>query len=201
MKLYNANSGNTKRVRIFIAEKGIDIPRVELELGTDTRTPEFHRLNTLGELPVLQLDDGRVITESVAICRYLEAAFPERPLMGTTAFEQGYIEMWSQRIHTQLFLTYGNFVRHSMDFFGAVMEQVPQFAAAQRRAIPEKWAWLDTELSDGRCFIAGDTFTMADVHGMTVLMIADGLKIPIPDHCDFVNRWADAMRARPSFHA
>lgn len=201
MKLYDTNSGNTKRVRIFIAEKGIEISRVALELGKDTRSPEFLRLNSLGELPVLELDDGRILTESLAICRYLEAEFPERPLMGTTPFEQGHIEMWSQRIYAHLFMTHGNFVRHSMDFFNAVMEQVPEFAEAQRRAIPEKWMWLDREMSDGRDYIAGDTFSMADVHGMTVLMIADGLKISIPGQCACVNRWAAAMRGRPSFQA
>lgn len=199
MKLYNTNSGNTKRVRIFVAEKRIDIPRVEMLLGTDTRTPAFQQLNSLGELPVLELDDGRIITESLAICRFLEAAFPDRPLMGKTPFEQGHIEMWSQRIYTQLFMTHGNFVRHSMDLFAAVMEQVPQFAAAQRRAIPDRWAWLDREMSDGRRFIAGDTFTMADVHGMTVLTIADGLQLAIPDECGHVNRWTEAMRTRSSF--
>jgi glutathione S-transferase len=201
MKLYNANSGNTKRVRVFLAEKQADVPRVELELGADTRTAEFRALNSLGELPVLQLDNGRVITESFAICRYLEAVFPDPPLMGTDAFEQGTIEMWSQRIHNQLFMPHGNYVRHSMSFFGGVMEQVPQFAEAQQRAIPEKWAWLDKEMSDGRQFIAGHDFTMADIHGMTVLMIADGLKIPIPKNCGYVNRWADAMRGRPSWKA
>ncbi|MCR9136524.1 MAG: glutathione S-transferase family protein [Alphaproteobacteria bacterium] len=201
MKLYDTQSGNTKRVRIFIAEKGIEIPRVQMELGADTRSREFQQLNTLGELPVLELDDGRMITESLAICRYLEAVYPDRPLMGTNPFEQGHIEMWSQRIYMQLFMTHGNFVRHSMDLFAAVMEQVPEFAAAQRRAIPDKWVWLDDEMSDGRAYIAGDTFTMADVQAMTVLMIADGLNMPIPGQCVHVNRWADAMRDRPSFHA
>ena len=201
MKLYNANSGNTKRVRIFLAEKGAEVPRVELELGVDTRTPEFRKLNSLGELPVLQLDDGRVITESLAICRYFEAVFPDPPLMGNDPLEQAQIDMWSQRIHTQLFTTYGNFVRHSISLFADVMEQVPAFADAQRRAIPEKWTWLDAEMSDGRAFIAGDTFSMADIHGMCVLMIADGLKLPVPPECCRINRWADRMRERPSFAA
>ena len=201
MKLYNAMAGNTKRVRIFIAEKGINIPRVELKVGVDTRTPEFRKINSLGELPVLELDDGRVITESMAICRYLEAVFPDPPLLGTDAFEQGYIEMWSQRIHGQLFMTYGNFVRHSVSLFADVMEQVPQFAESERRAIPERWTWLDTEMSDGRPFIAGEAFTMADVQGMTVLMIADGMSLPIPERCEFVIRWASAMRERPSWEA
>jgi len=201
MELFNANAGNTKRVRVFLAEKGADVPRVELTLGKDTRTPAFRKLNTLGELPVLRLDDGRLLTESLAICRYFEAVFPDPPLMGTDAFEQGHIEMWSQRIHNQLFMTYGGFVRHSIPFFADVMEQVPAFAEAQRRAIPEKWVWLDGEMADGRRFIAGERFTMADIHGMTVLMIADGIDVPIPGDCRRVNRWADAMRARPSFSA
>ncbi len=201
MKLYNANSGNTKRVRIFLAEKGAEVPRVELELGVDTRTPEFRNLNSLGELPVLQLDDGRVITESFAICRYFESVFPDPPLMGTDPVEQAQIDMWSQRIHAQLFMTYGNYVRHSIALFADVMEQVPEFAETQRRAIPDKWAWLDAEMADGRAFIAGDGFSVADIHGMCVLMIADGLGLPIPSECRWANRWADAMRERPSFQA
>ncbi|CAM2067115.1 Glutathione S-transferase family protein [Sulfidibacter corallicola] len=201
MKLYNANSGNTKRVRIFIAEKGIEIPRIELELGVGTRTAAFREINSLGEVPVLELDDGRIITESLAICRYLEAAYPEPPLMGRDAFEQGHIEMWSQRVFGQIFMTYGLLVRHSLSLFADVVDQVPEFAETQRKAIPEKWRWLDREMSDGRRFIAGDEFTMADVHGMTVLMIVDGIGHPIPEDCIHVNRWADTMRRRSSYAA
>ncbi len=201
MRLYNATSGNTKRVRIFIAEKGIDIPRVELDLGTDTRTPEFLKLNSLGEVPVLELDDGRIITESLAICRYLEVTFPNTPLMGTDAFDQGHIEMWSQRIYGQLFLSYGLFVRHTVPLFADAVDQVPDFAETQRNTIPDKWHWLDTEMSDGRPFIAGDTFSFADVQGMTVLMIADALDLPVPETCEYVNQWAGDMRERSSWHA
>ena len=201
MKLYNATSGNTKRVRIFIAEKGIEVPRVELELGVDTRAPEFRKLNSLGEVPVLELDDGRVISESIAICRYLEAVHPEPPLMGRDAFEQAQIEMWSQRIHGQIFMTYGFYVRHTLPLFADTVEQLAEFAETQRRAIPEKWRWLDSEMSDGRRFIAGDAFTMADVHGMTVLMIADGLNLPVPEACVNVQAWSNAMRERPSWQA
>lgn len=104
MKLYDANAGNTKRVRILIAEKGIDIPREVLELGKDTRTPAFRKLNSLAELPVLMLDDGQVIAESLAICRFLESTFLDIPMMGESAAEQGHIEMWSQRIYSQLFM-------------------------------------------------------------------------------------------------
>ncbi|MCG8491321.1 MAG: glutathione S-transferase family protein [Sneathiellales bacterium] len=201
MKLYNANSGNAKRVRIFIAEKGIQVPRIELELGVDTRKPEFLKINSLGEIPVLELDDGQIITESVAICRYIEAAFPTPPLMGRTPAEQGHIEMWSQRIFGHLFLPYGLFVRHSISLFADVVDQMPAFAESQKAAIPEKWSWLDKEMSDERPFIAGNSFSMADIHAMTVLWIADALDLPIPDHCKHALKWADAMRRRSSWDA
>lgn len=201
MKLYDANAGNPKRVRIFIAEKGIEIPREVLELGKDTRTPEFLKLNSLGEVPVLELDNGQVITDSIAICRYLDLAFPETSLMGRDAFEQGHIEMWSQRIYSQLFLTVGLMVRHQLPMFADVLEQVPAFAEAQRKAMPEKWAWLDQELADGRPFIAGDTFTFADVQGMTALTLTDIFGLNIPNECTHATKWADAMRQRPSWNA
>lgn len=201
MRLYNAPSGNTKRVRIFIAEKTIDVPRVELELVKDTRSADFRKLNSLGELPVLELDDGGILTESMAICRYLEAAFPTMPLMGTNAREQGNIAMWQLRVHSQIFMTYGLMVRHTLPIFADVVDQVPEFARTQREAIPDKWRWLDAEMSDGRMYVAGDKFSFADVEGMTVLMIADAMDVPIPEDCRFVRAWADAMRCRPSWHA
>lgn len=201
MRLYNANSGNTKRVRIFIAEKKINVPCIDLELGVDTRSPQFLKINALGEVPVLELDDGQIITESVAICRYLEAAFPDPCLMGRTPAEKGQIEMWNDRIFGQLFMTYGLFVRHSISLFANVVDQIPAFAESQKAAIPGKWSWLDSEMADGRSFIAGSAFSMADVQAMTVLWIADGLNLPIPEHCHHVKRWADAMRSRASWNA
>ncbi|TQV70565.1 glutathione S-transferase family protein [Exilibacterium tricleocarpae] len=201
MKLYDANAGNAKRVRIFIEEKGIEVPRQTVELGKDTRAPWFRNLNSLGEVPVLVLDDGHVITESNAICRYLDIAFPQNPLMGTHAQEQGHIEMWSQRIYQQIFLTVGLMVRHTLPLFEEVIEQVPAFAATQRRAMPDRWKWLDQEMSDGRPFIAGDNFTFADVQGMTALTIADIFDLGVPEDCAYVGKWANGMRARPSWNA
>ena len=201
MKLYNTNAGNPKRVRIFIAEKGIEIPHVDLEAGTETRTDAFRKINSLGELPVLELDDGRILTESFAICRYLEAKFPEPSLMGRDAFEQANIEMWSQRIHNQLFLPHGHYVRHTISLFEDVVTQVPEFAAAERDIIPQRWTWLDGEISDGRSFLAGNTFSMADIHGMVVLMLGGLFDFPIPTSCTFVNAWADRVRARSSWDA
>lgn len=201
MRLYNAMSGNAKRVRIFIAEKGLDIPRVDLELGKDTRTPDFRKLNSLGEVPVLELEDGEVITESRAICRYLDVQFPELPLMGVNALEQGHIAMWSERIHGHLFMTYGLMVRHTLPLFADIVRQVPEFAETQRKAIPDKWIWLDSEMFDGRPYIAGETFSFADVEGMTALMLADIFDLGIPQTCTHATRWAQAMRERSSWSA
>ncbi|WP_415403336.1 glutathione S-transferase family protein [Tateyamaria sp. SN3-11] len=201
MKLYDAQSGSTKRVRVFMAEKGIDLPKDVLVLGTDTRTAEFLKLNSLGEVPVLELDDGKVITDSTAICRYLDHAFPEKPLMGRTAYEQGHIEMWSQRMFQEIFLPVGLTVRHTLPLFAEVLEQVPAFATAQRRAMPGKWRWLDGELADGRPFIAGDAFSFADVQGITALAPADIFDLGPPEDCEHVCRWADAMRQRASWAA
>ncbi len=199
MKLYDAQAGNAKRVRIFMAEKKIEIPREVVELGVDTRTPAFRKLNSLSEVPVLELDDGRVITDSIAICRYLDNVFPEKPLMGRTAFEQGHIEMWSQRIYQEIFLPIGLMVRHRLPLFADVLEQVPAFADAQRRMMPRKWRWLDRELADSRAYIAGGEFTFADVQGMTALALADLFDLGIPDHCPHALRWAEGMRNRPSW--
>ncbi|MEP3277672.1 MAG: glutathione S-transferase family protein [Stappiaceae bacterium] len=201
MQLYNAPSGNTKRVRIFIAEKAINIPTIEMELGKDTRTPAFRKINSLGELPVLKLDGGQLITESRAICRYLDACFPENPLMGVEPLEQGQIAMWSDRIHSQLFMTYGLMARHTLPLFSDILKQVPEFAQSQRDIVPEQWIWLDGELSDGRRFIAGDAFSFADVEGMTVLMLADAFDLGIPDKCTHALKWAATVRNRPSFQA
>ncbi len=201
MKLYNAQSGNTKRVRIFIAEKGVDIPRIDVELGKDTRTPEFRKLNSLGEVPVLELDDGRVITEVMAICRYLESQFPAPALMGEDAYDIAYIEMWNLRMQNHIFMPHGYYVRHSIDLFSDVIEQIPAFAESQKKSIPEKWRWLESEMADGRPFITGDTFTIADITGMATLMVADVFNFSIPEDCAHVHRWADAMRARESWNA
>lgn len=201
MKLHDAQAGNAKRVRIFIAEKGIDLPRNVVELGADTRSAEFRKLNSLGEVPVLELDDGRIITDSVAICRYLDHAFPDIPLMGQTAYEQGHIEMWSQRMFHEIFLPIGSMVRHKLPLFAEILEQVPEFAETQRRVMPRKWRWLDQELADGRPFIAVENFTFADVQGMTALVLADLFDVGIPEDCFHALRWADAMRQRESWTA
>jgi len=167
MKLYNAPDPNPRRVRIFVTEKGIDIPRVELNLlAGENRTPEFRKLNSLGQVPVLELDDGGIITESMAICRYLEELHPEPSLFGSNPRDRARIEMWERRISNEIFLRIGNVALNTLPFFATRRTQVAAFAQAERQVVPEKWAWLDAELADGRPFVAGDDFSVADITGM-----------------------------------
>ncbi len=140
MKLYNAQAPNPWRVRIFLAEKGIEMPLHTLQvLSGETRTPDFLEINSLGEVPALELDDGTVITESIAICRYLEALYPKPTLFGSTPLEQAQIEMWQRRIELQIVGTVGQIGLHIIPFFADRVEQIPEYAASQARALEKKW--------------------------------------------------------------
>jgi len=202
MKLYNATAPNPRRVRIFLAEKGLDVARVDLDLQAgESRTPEFRELNSLGQTPVLELDDGGVITESMAICRYIEALHPDPSLFGTDPRDCARIEMWNGRITHEIYGPIGNVGQHSLPFFATRRTQVPTFAEAERQVVPRKWAWLDAELADGRLFIAGDSFSVADITGMAASLLGEFLKIEIPAALTNVRRWDERVRARPSWSA
>ncbi|MEO1090021.1 MAG: glutathione S-transferase family protein [Pseudomonadota bacterium] len=200
MKLYDAMTPSNLRVRAFLAEKGVDVRLEPVDVrGGGTRTASFLAKNSLGELPVLELDDGRILTESVAICRYLEELYPQPALLGETAFEKAHIEMWNRRVELHLLTTIGNVARHTFAFFADRIEQMPAYADTQVRAFDQAWAWFDAELADGRPFVAGDTFSIADITGMAALLVCTFADNDLPSGCSNANRWADAMRSRPSF--
>ena len=202
MKFYNASAGNPRRVRIFIAEKGLDIPRVDIDFSNkDNQTPDFLKLNSLGEVPILELDDGTAISESTAICRYLEALYPEPALFGITPAEKAHIEMWDRRMEFHIFAVMSNIVRHENAFFADKIEQVAEYAETQRRYIHKKWAWLDSEMADGRPFIAGDTFSIADITAMAALMASDWLKVSPKPELKNLSRWSETVRGRESWSA
>ena len=151
MRLHCGIGPNSYRVRIFMAEKGIDVPRVDVDLMTaEHRSAEFRKLNSLAQIPVLVLADGTVITESVAICRYLEELHPSPALFGTDAISRAKVEMWNRRAEFEIFGTIGNIALHTAELFKDRLVQFPAFAETQRDAAPGKWAWLDRELDDGR---------------------------------------------------
>ncbi len=200
MKLYNGMSPNGARVMIFMAEKGIEIPTVSIDLmANEGQAADFLKINALGQVPVLQLDNGRYLTESVAICRYLESLHPSPALFGKTPEEQAFIEMWMRRMELWLFNVAGAVGLHEIEFFKYRVEQNADYAAYCRRLLVERLAWLDTEMADGRGFIAGDTFTMADIIGMGLVMVMGFVQIEVPSELTNVVRWQQAMMSRPTF--
>lgn len=202
MKLYNGNAANPRRVRIFLAEKGIQADRIDLDLPAgETRTPDFLKTNSLGHVPALELDDGTVITESNAICRYFEEIRPDPALFGTDARQKALIEMWNRRLEIELLMTLGAIAQHTFSFFSTRLRQVPAYADAQRETVVEKWIWLDGELSDGRPYAAGEAFSVADVTGMTALHLSEVVDARCPADLLHVTAWAARLRARPSWSA
>ncbi len=200
MKLYDAVTPNSLRVRAFLAEKGIEVERQKVDvLGGGTRTPEFLAINSLGELPVLECDDGNILTESVAICRYFEERQAAPRLMGEDAYDQAWVEMWNRRMEQQIFGPIGNVGRHTIPFFADKCEQLPAYADSQMRLFDKNWAWLDRQLSDGRPFVTGDKLTIADITGMAALFVCRMMEKALPEDLPHSKRWADAMLARDSF--
>ncbi|HEX9169962.1 MAG TPA: glutathione S-transferase [Roseiarcus sp.] len=200
MKLYNSNlAPNPRRVRIFLAEKGVTIPRVEVDLAKlEHKTAEFSALNPFQTIPILELDDGTRIAESIAICRYIEELSPDPNLFGATALERAIIEMWQRQLELRLLLPIAQVLRHSHPHM-AEMEnpQVPEWAAANRPRALRAMGIVDEALRD-RPFIAGDRFTVADITGLVALDFARPARIPVPPELININRWRETLKARPS---
>ena len=203
MKIYGSKNGsNPKKVRIFLAEKKLDIPTVNLDFFKDEqRSPEYLKINSLGTAPALVLDDGTVITESVSICRYLNELHPDPPLFGVDALSRAKVDMWSRRVELELSLPCAAVVQHTVDFFAEKITQVPAYADAQRAHAAQRFRWLDNEMADGRDFIAGNTYSMADIIAITAVSLARMMKIEIAEDLSNVHGWHERVAARPSFNA
>ena len=142
-----------------------------------------------------------MITESVAICRYLEEIHPQPALFGTDALGRARVEMWNRRMEIGIFGPIGNIALHSDALFKDRLIRFPAFAETQREAMPQKWAWLDRELDDGRAFLAGDRFSIADITGAIAAWLGDFFGVQIPDHLENVHRWNQRVRERPTWKA
>jgi glutathione S-transferase len=201
MKIYDRPlAPNPRRLRVFVAEKGLQIPYEIVEAGRN-RTPEFLAKNPAGSLPVLELDDGSCIAESVAICRYLEGHHPEPNLMGRDATEQAIIEMWSRRIELNLFGPVGRAFWHTDPrFAGLPIKQFPDYGASQRDLAHLQVAWLDSQLK-GKEFIAVSRYTIADIHGLVAIDFGIRAGLKLDPALKEVSRWHSAMAARPSANA
>jgi len=192
---------NPRRVRVFLAEKGLQVPFEQVNLGTaDNRKPEFLKINPMGGVPVLQLDDGTYIAESVAICRYFEDIKPEPNLMGKDAKEKGVIEMWNRRMEFEiLMMTAGSF-RNTSDFFKGRIPQVPEYGKVCKEAALKRLEWLDGELAN-RKFIAGDRYTIADITALIGIDFGRTTGIKIGENQKNLARWHQEVSSRPSAKA
>lgn len=200
MKLYNGFSPNGFRVAAFMQEKGISLAVEPINVTKgEARTPAHLARNSLGEIPLLELDDGGYLSESIAICRYLEAVYPETPLMGKNPVESAKIEMWNRRMEQQIMGPCAQYGMHVIPIFADKVEQMPEYAESQKRAFAKKMQWLDSELDDGRDYVAGE-FSVADITGMAALMICGFLDdLEVPKDLKHAQHWASMVTSRPSF--
>ena len=203
MKLYDSPlAPNPRRTRIFLAEKGISVPTEQVDIATKQHlTSEYTALNPLQRVPALMLDDGTVITESIAICRYFEALQPEPPLFGTGAKEIALVEMWNRRCELNLFFTVAHVFRHTHPAMKELeVPQVAEWAEANRPRVADFLKLLDCELKE-REFIAGAHYTVADITALCAIDFMKPARIAVPEGLSSLQRWREAVSARPSSRA
>ena len=211
MKLYDcAVAPNPRRARMFIAEKGIDIPTVEVDiLGGENLKADYLAVNPRGLLPLLELDDGTRFDEVMAICRYLEELYPSPPLLGRTPVERAQVESLQRKMEfdgmiggSEVFRTqHPQFTNRSIPGGGvAKIKAIPQLIERGTQTLARFFSSLEDYLQ-GSEFIAGDTFTMVDITAVCAVDFAGWVEISIPDdHCA-TTRWYEAVSNRPSAKA
>ncbi len=203
MKLYDSKvAPNPRRARIFLAEKGITVPTEQVDIMLmQHKTPEYTAINPLQRMPALVLDDGTVITESIAICRYFEMLQPDPPLFGVGAKDIAIVEMWNRRAEINFFSNVAAVFRHTHPAMKEL--EIPQIAAwaeANRPRVTSFLELLDRELSN-REFVAGDRFTIADITMQVAVDFMKPGRLTMPEGAKNVKRWHAAVSARPSASA
>jgi glutathione S-transferase len=200
MKLYDGGRApNPRRVRIFLAEKGIKIPAEQVDLGAlQQRTETYTAINPMQRVPALVLDDGTVIAESIAICRYFEGLHPDPPLFGHGALETALVEMWNRRAELHLLMPAASVFQHLHPAMASmVAPQVPEWGEANKPRVQAFLHFLDGELKD-RAYVAGADFTVADITAMVAVDFMRVSKLAVPDTLTNLKRWHLAVSARPS---
>ena len=203
MKLYDLPpSPNARRVRIFIAEKGLEIPIVPINMITgENQSEDYLAKNSLGKMPLLELDDGTCIAESAAICRYLEEMNPNPPLMGRNPLEKALVEMWHRRMELEFLIPMITIFLHTGEMWKDRVTQIPQVAETGILNVKERMEWLDREL-DGKEFITGEDYTVADIAAQCAFVMgkaALGLRIA-EDQLNLSN-WFTRVSSRPTARA
>lgn len=202
MLLYDMRTAmNPRRVRIFLAEKGLQIPIQAVDgAQNENRTAAFLAINPLGKLPVLQLDDGTYLSESITICRYLEELYPQTPLFGEDPKTQAIVDMWIRRLESEMVLPLTSAFKHTGAYWQGKLEQQPAIGQWWRERANEAYYWLDNVLAD-RAFVATDQYSMADIVLQCALIMAKPTGTPIPPDCTHIARWYESVSARPTARA
>ena len=203
MKLYDSGRApNPRRTRIFLAEKGISLPTQQVDMmAMQHKTAEYAAINPLQRMPALELDDGTIITESIAICRYFEAVQPEPPLFGVGAKEIALVEMWNRRCELNLLFGVAHIFRHSHPAMKDLeVPQVPDWAEANRPRVAEFLVILDAQLKSNK-FVAGGRFSVADITALCAVDFMKPAKVQMPEGLDNLKRWHAEVSARPSTKA
>lgn len=207
MKLYdNGFAPSPRRVRMFIAEKGLEqrgvpITRIPVDIAADeTHGEAFLAVNPLGEVPVLELDDGTRLRESLAICRYLEAVYPEPCLFGATPLARATIEAATLELMFRVYVPTTQAFRHTHKFWQGRLTQIPEYGVMARDQVLAEWRRIDASLAD-REFIAGDAFSMADIVAFTTLEFGKPSGIRLQAEHAHLARWYSAIASRPSAKA
>ncbi len=201
MKLYDGGRApNPRRVRIFFAEKGVPLPElVPVDIAKkEHRSEAFTRINPAQRLPVLQLDDGTALAETIAICRYIEALHPQPAMFGRDAKEQAMIEMWNRRVELGLFASVAAVFRHSHPSMAELEDQVPEWAEANRDQMDDHLWLLELQLA-ANPFICGEMLTVADITAGIAIDFMKPSRIPLPEDFVHIRRWHGALSARPSW--
>lgn len=203
MILYGAPmpAPNPRRVRMFLVEKGVDLPETLVDMRKrEHKSPEYRAKNSLGQIPTLELDDGTAISETVAICRYFEETNPEPPLFGKTATEKALVDMWVRRVEFAVMMPVGNYWRHAHPYTAALLTQYKDFGESNVETYKGAQKWLNREL-EGREFLVGDSITMADICLLSTVDFAEWIGLPIEEEFENLKAWRARMKARPSAEA
>jgi len=203
MKLYDGGRApNPRRVRVFLAEKGITVPTEQVDLGAlQHKSEAFAAINPVQRVPVLALDDGTLIAESIAICRYFEEIQPDPPLFGRGALQIAHIEMWNRRLELNLLFPVSHVLRNTHPAMKEMeVPQVQAWADANKPRVADFLGILDRGLQ-GRRFAAGEQYTVADITGLVAVDLMKPAKLTLPEALTNVRRWHAEISARPSASA
>ena len=203
MKLYDGGRApNPRRVKVFLAEKGITVPTEQVDLGKLAhKAAAYTAINPLQRVPALELDDGTVLCESIAICRYFEHLRPGPALFGRGARDEAIVEMWQRRVEFHLLTPISHVFRNSHPAMKEMeVPQVPAWAEANKPRVMDFLALLDRELG-ARRYIAGEHYSVADITGMIAVDFLKPAKLAVPETMTHLKRWHDEVSARPSAKA